>query len=92
MKLFDRNVDFAPFIEDTPLYTLAREWMENKPHRMRLACDMQDLQDSDPLSSSQGSSSSVLSNVSTNNLFSLLVKVCLLIILMPSSFDTGPKY
>lgn len=64
MKLFDRNVDFAPFVEDTPLYTLAREWMENKPHRMKLASDMQDYHDSDPLSSSQGSSSSVLGSVS----------------------------
>lgn len=64
MKLFDRNVDFAPFVEDTPLYTLAREWMENKPHRMKLASDMQDYHDSDPLSSSQGSSSSVLGLVS----------------------------
>lgn len=64
MKLFDRNVDFAPYGEDTPLYTLAREWMDNKPHRMRLASDVQDLQESDQLSSSQGSSSSILSNVS----------------------------
>ncbi|XP_031569950.1 protein lin-37 homolog [Actinia tenebrosa] len=62
MKLFDRNVDFAPFGEDTPLYTLAREWMENKPHRMKLASDSQDLPEGEQLSSSQGSSSSVLSN------------------------------
>ncbi|KXJ24587.1 Protein lin-37-like [Exaiptasia diaphana] len=67
MKLFDRNVDFAPFVEDTPLYTLAREWMENKPHRMKLASEMQDFQDSDPLSSSQGSSSSVLAGESVDS-------------------------
>lgn len=31
MKLFDRSVNLAKFNEDTPLYSLCRDWMKNKP-------------------------------------------------------------
>ncbi|EDO49757.1 predicted protein [Nematostella vectensis] len=44
LKLFDRSVDFAPFNEDTPLYTLAKEWMENKPYRQRVSSEITDME------------------------------------------------
>lgn len=31
MKLFDRSVNLAKFTEETPLYSLCRDWMKNKP-------------------------------------------------------------
>ena len=37
MKLFDRSVDFAKYNEETPLYVLARSWMQNKPHTTKTA-------------------------------------------------------
>lgn len=54
MKLFDRSVDFAQFNEDTPLYALARAWMQNKPYGTK-STDFQEsgILDGDPLSSSQ---------------------------------------
>lgn len=54
MKLFDRSVDFAQFNEDTPLYALARAWMQNKPYGTK-SSDFQEsgILDGDPLSSSQ---------------------------------------
>ncbi|XP_068720790.1 protein lin-37 homolog [Montipora capricornis] len=60
MKLFDRSVDFAQFNEDTPLYALARAWMQNKPYGTK-AFDLQEsiIQDSDSPSSSQDSIMSV---------------------------------
>lgn len=59
MKLFDRSVDFAQFNEDTPLYALARAWMQNKPYGTK-SCDSQESsQDGDSPSSSQDSAMSV---------------------------------
>lgn len=54
MKLFDRSVDFAQFNEDTPLYALARAWMQNKPYGTK-STDLQEsgILDGDSLSSSQ---------------------------------------
>lgn len=54
MKLFDRSVDFAQFNEDTPLYALARAWMQNKPYGTK-STDFQEsgILDGDSLSSSQ---------------------------------------
>lgn len=54
MKLFDRSVDFAQFNEDTPLYALARAWMQNKPYGTK-STDFQEsgILDGDPFSSSQ---------------------------------------
>lgn len=54
MKLFDRSVDFAQFNEDTPLYSLARAWMQNKPYGTK-STDFQEsgILDGDSLSSSQ---------------------------------------
>ena len=34
MTLFDRRVDLARFLPDTPLYVMCREWMWNSPHRL----------------------------------------------------------
>lgn len=31
MKLFDRSVNLAKFSEETPLYSLCRDWMKNMP-------------------------------------------------------------
>ena len=64
MKLFDRSVDFAQFNEDTPLYALARAWMQNKPYGTK-AFDLQEsiIQDSDSPSSSQDSIMSVTQSV-----------------------------
>lgn len=33
MKLFDRSVNLAKFTEETPLYPLARSWMQNAPRQ-----------------------------------------------------------
>ena len=60
MKLFDRSVDFAQFNEDTPLYALARAWMQNKPYGTK-SMDFQEsgILDVDSLSSSQENSMSI---------------------------------
>ncbi|KAJ7363289.1 cell cycle [Desmophyllum pertusum] len=64
MKLFDRSVDFAQFNEDTPLYALARAWMQNKPYGTKSSDSQEDTQDGDSPSSSQesGVSSTTQSN------------------------------
>jgi len=36
MKLFDRSVDLAQFSEETPLYPIARAWMQNQPHNRHM--------------------------------------------------------
>ena len=77
MKLFDRSVDFAQFNEDTPLYALARAWMQNKPYGTK-STDFQEsgILDGDPLSSSQENI------VSINHSVGWLINVyCLLITL-----------
>ena len=72
MKLFDRSVDFAQFNEDTPLYALARAWMQNKPYGTK-STDFQesDILDGDPLSSSQENIVSI--NHSVVNVYCLLI-------------------
>lgn len=39
MTLFDRRVDLARFLPDTPLYVMCREWMWNSPHRLPVVAD-----------------------------------------------------
>ena len=58
MKLFDRSVDFAQFNEDTPLYALARAWMQNKPYGIKPSDSQESSQDGDSPSSSQDSAMS----------------------------------
>ena len=72
MKLFDRSVDFAQFNEDTPLYALARAWMQNKPYGTK-STDFQEsgILDGDPLSSSQENIVSI--NHSVVNVYCLLI-------------------
>jgi len=55
MKLFDRSVDFAQFSEDTPIYALARAWMQNKPYGTKSSDSQESSQDGDSPSSSQES-------------------------------------
>ena len=55
MKLFDRSVDFAQFSEDTPLYALARAWMQNKPYGTKLSDSQDGNLDGDSPSNSQDS-------------------------------------
>ncbi|CAH3022597.1 unnamed protein product [Porites evermanni] len=55
MKLFDRSVDFAQFSEDTPLYALARAWMQNKPYGTKLSDSQDGNLDGDSPSNSQES-------------------------------------
>lgn len=67
MKLFDRSVDFAQFNEDTPLYALARAWMQNKPYGTKSSDSQEGSQDGDSPSSSQESGvSAITQSVSTN--------------------------
>ena len=70
MKLFDRSVDFAQFNEDTPLYALARAWMQNKPYGAKSSDSQDSNLDGDSPSSSQ---ESILSSVS----HSVSIKYCL---------------
>ena len=58
MKLFDRSVDFAQFSEDTPLYALARAWMQNKPYGTKLSDSQDGNLDGDSPSNSQESTMS----------------------------------
>lgn len=64
MKLFDRSVDFAQFSEDTPLYALARAWMQNKPYGTKLSDSQDGNLDGDSPSNSQ---ESALSSSSHSN-------------------------
>lgn len=36
MKLFDRSINLARYTEDTPLYVLSRNWMENSPRQVKI--------------------------------------------------------
>ncbi|XP_078369511.1 protein lin-37 homolog isoform X2 [Oculina patagonica] len=69
MKLFDRSVDFAQFNEDTPLYALARAWMQNKPYGSKSSDSQEGSQDGDtPSSSQESATSSTTHSVSTKEI------------------------
>lgn len=76
MKLFDRSVDFAQFNEDTPLYALARAWMQNKPYGAKSADSQDSSQDGDSPSSSQESVMSATHSVSLSVIEYSLMYFC----------------
>lgn len=54
MTLFDRRVDLARFLPDTPLYVMCREWMWNCPHQL-------------PTSSSSGTTTATTTTTTTQD-------------------------
>ena len=88
MKLFDRSVDFAQFSEDTPLYALARAWMQNKPYGTKLS-DSQDgnLDGDSPSNSQESALSSSSHSVSRKCCFPVLTIIHVLWKMWPQGND-----